>query len=72
MIPLFCLCAPLAADLLTGVGGNPQLINAKENVQLSYNQRIERVHDACGMGQEGEGSGRRAEEGSGVMVVILP
>ena len=47
MIPLFCFCAPFAADLLNAVAGNSQLINAKEIVQLLYNQRIERVHDAC-------------------------
>ena len=29
MIPLFCLCAPFAADVLTAVAGNSQLINAK-------------------------------------------
>ena len=47
MILLFCLCAPIAADLLTTVAGNSQLLNAKEIVHLLYNQRIERVHDAC-------------------------
>ena len=76
MIPLFCLCAPFAADLLNAVAGNSQLINAKELVQLLYNQRVERAHDACDcQGQAGEGSGRRAEEGSGesgVLVVMLP
>ena len=48
MIPLFCVCAPFAADLLNAVAGNSQLVNAKEIVQLLYNQRIERMHDACG------------------------
>ena len=55
MIPLFCLCAAFAADLLTAVAGNSQLIYAKEIVQLLYNQRIERVHDAC----ERQGPGGR-------------
>ena len=47
LIPLFCLRAQFAADLLTAAAGNSQLINAKEIVQLLYNQGIERVHDAC-------------------------
>ena len=48
-------------------------MSAKEIVQLLYNQGIERVHDACEcQGQEGEGSGRRAVEGSGVLVAMLP
>ena len=76
MIPLFCLRAQFAADLLTAAAGNSQLKKAKEIVQLLYNQGIERVHDACeSRSQEGEGSGRRAEEGSGesgVLVVMLP
>ena len=55
MIPLFCFCAPFVADLLNAVAGNSQLINAKEIVQLLYNQTIERVHDAC----ECQGSGGR-------------
>ena len=47
MTLLLCLCAPFVADLLNAVAGNPQLINAKESVPLLYNERIERVHDAC-------------------------
>ena len=62
MISLFCLRAQFAADLLTAAASNSQLINAKEIVQLVYNQI---GLSACMMlvnakGQEGEGSGRRA------------
>ena len=63
MIPLFCLRAPFAADLLTAVAGNSQLINAKEIVQLLYNQRIERVHDACESGPGGRGLWKESQRG---------
>ena len=73
MIPLFCFCAPFAADLLNAVAGNSQLINAKETVQLVYNQigLSECMMLVNAKGQAGEGSGRR-DEGSGVLVVVLP
>ena len=70
MIPLFCLRAPFAADLLTAVAGNPQPINAKEIFRIRGLSECMMLVNA--RGQEGEGSGRRAEEGSGVLVVMLP
>ena len=73
MIPLFCLCAPFVADLLNAVAGNSQLINAKEIVQLcTIKGSRECMMLLNARGQAGEGSGRRDEEGSGVLVVQLP
>ena len=73
MILLFCLCAPFAVDLLNAVAGNSQLISAKEIVQLLYNQRTsECMMLVNARGQAAEGSGRRDEEGSGMLVVMLP
>ena len=73
MIPLFCLCAPFAADLLNAVAGNSQLMNAQEIVQLfcTIGGLSECMMLLNARGQAGEGSGRRAEEGSGVLVVML-
>ena len=76
MIPLFCLCAPFAADLLNDVVGNSQLIN-KEIVQLLYNRRIERVHDACAcQGPGGRGLWKESRGGvwcaGGTVVLSQP
>ena len=73
MSPLFCLCAPFAADLLNAVAGNSQLVNAKEIVQLCTIRGLsECMVLVNARGQAGKGSRRRAEEGFDVLVVMLP